>query len=104
MKTNSNISPRLDQSKKITPSNPQIEGLKFWTADIAAEYLSVSKSYLYGLVRQRQIIFYRPVENGKIWFLESDLAIWLLGSKVETEEKTSWSEEEQREFIRARLG
>lgn len=104
MKNNETISSRLDQSKKIAPSNQQIEGLKFWTADIAAEYLSISKSYLYGLVRQRQIIFYRPVENGKIWFLEIDLANWLLDSKVEVEKSSSWNEDEQREFIRSRLG
>lgn len=104
MKTNNNISTSLDQSKKIASSNPQIEGLKFWTADIAAEYLSVSKPYLYGLVRQRLITFYRPVENGKIWFLEADISKWLLDSKSEAIKKSSWGEDEQREFIRARLG
>lgn len=77
----------------------------FMSAKSAAKYLDVSVSYLYGLVRQRLIAFYRPVENGKIWFREADLYDWVTNSRVEPVKKeTSWGEEEQRAFIRSRLG
>lgn len=77
----------------------------FMSAKSAAKYLDVSVSYLYGLVRQRLIAFYRPVENGKIWFREADLYDWVMNSRVEPMKiKPSWSDEEQRAFIQRHLG
>jgi excisionase family DNA binding protein len=104
LKENKDISKSNDQSKVKIDSIQKLGQSQFWNSDIASEYLKVSKSYLYSLVRAKLVPHYRPIEGGKIWFLESDLFQWLIGSKVEVEEKTSgWTEDEQRKFIRSQL-
>ena len=49
----------------------------------AAEYLDVSKSHLYKLTHKNLITFFKP--NGKkIYFLKSDLRMWLLRNRQST--------------------
>ena len=105
MKENKKISNKKDLSESKVDSTQRLDQLRFWTSDSAAEYLNVSKSYLYALVRTRQIPHYRPIEGGKIWFLEADLKDWMIGSKViVTENRAKWTEDDQRKFIRGQLG
>lgn len=88
----------MKQSNNISNKNG------YWTTPQAAKYLGVTPNYLYGLVRQRLIPYYRPIANGKIWFVVDELDIWMKKGKVEpTPIKESWTDEDQRNFIRQRL-
>ena len=52
----------------------------------AAEYMGMSKNYLYRLTSARQIPHYKP--NGKmIYFDKNDLIQWLKSNPVHTEEQ-----------------
>lgn len=52
----------------------------------AAEYMGMSKNYLYRLTSARQIPHYKP--NGKmIYFDKNDLILWLKSNPVHTEEQ-----------------
>lgn len=104
MKAKKEIETNLDQTNLIIEEIQPSSDDSMWSVGKVAEYLSLSKPAIYSLARQRQIPHYRPIPNGKIIFRRSEIDIWLLDSKVEVEKKNSWSEEEQREFIRARLG
>lgn len=54
------------------------------TADEAAKYLGVKKSYLYKLTMRRQIPFFRPM--GKMcYFNRKELEQWLQTNRVATE-------------------
>lgn len=49
----------------------------------AAEYLGISRSYLYKLTHFKQITFYKP--NGKLLFFQkADLNKWLFRNKSES--------------------
>lgn len=61
----------------------------------AAEYLSISKSYLYKLTSRKQIPYYKP--NGKlIYFSKAELDKWILRNRHRT---TDELETEAQNFI-----
>lgn len=56
------------------------------TADEAAKYLGMSKSYLYKLTMRKQIPFYRPM--GKmVYFNRKELEQWLQANRCATDEE-----------------
>ena len=56
------------------------------TADEAAKYLGLSKSYLYKLTYRKQIPFYRPM--GKmVYFNREELVQWLQANRCPTDEE-----------------
>ncbi|MDO5395805.1 MAG: helix-turn-helix domain-containing protein [Bacteroidales bacterium] len=56
------------------------------TADEAAQYMGVKKSYLYKLTMRRQIPHYKP--RGKMcYFKRAELEKWLTSCPVPTEEE-----------------
>jgi|GEM_PF-1931151 len=55
----------------------QIKGKKFLNSKEAAAFLQTSVSTLYKWVSLSLIPCYKPVENGKLYFLESDLTNWI---------------------------
>lgn len=58
------------------------------TADEAAKYLGMKKSYLYQLTMSKEIPFYKP--TGKlIYFKRVELEEWLQKNRVATEEELS---------------
>lgn len=60
------------------------------TLQEAAEFLGISKSYLYKLTSQRRISFYRPATK-LIYFKRIELENWILKNKslpIEEEERT----------------
>ena len=58
------------------------------TVNEASEYLNVSISWLYKLTHLKKLPHYKP--NGKmIYFKKSDLDIWLLRNRIDSEEEES---------------
>lgn len=54
----------------------------------AADYLNVSKSYLYKLTSRKELTFFKP--NGKkIFFAVSDLNSWIESGRVATNNEVS---------------
>lgn len=54
------------------------------TAEETADFLGISKNYLYKLTHRREIPYYRP--NGKlIYFERADLMAWMRRNRVATE-------------------
>jgi excisionase family DNA binding protein len=49
--------------------------------DQASKYINVSKSYMYQLVSQKKISYFKP-SNGKIYFLKPDLDKYILKNKT----------------------
>ena len=56
------------------------------TADEAASYLGISKSYLYKLTMRRSIPFYKP-EGKLVYFKRQELDSWLQRNRVATTEE-----------------
>ena len=79
---NQNISNQLEEIKSLLTEQSE-KPLPFKEA---AEYLGVSKSYLYKLTSFNKISFYKP--NGKkIYFSKSDLDTWILRNRVSSKEE-----------------
>ena len=56
------------------------------TADEAAKFLGLKKSYLYKLTMQRKVPFYRPL--GKmVYFNRKELEQWLLSNRCASDEE-----------------
>lgn len=56
------------------------------TADEAAKYMGIKKSYLYKLTMRRQIAFFRPM--GKMcYFNRKDIEQWLQTNRVATDDE-----------------
>lgn len=57
------------------------------TAEETADFLGISKNYLYKLTHHHEIPYYRP--NGKlIYFERADLMAWMRRNRVATEAET----------------
>lgn len=57
------------------------------TAEETADFLGISKNYLYKLTHRHEIPYYRP--NGKlIYFERADLMAWMRRNRVATEAET----------------
>lgn len=57
------------------------------TAEETADFLGISKNYLYKLTHRHEIPYYRP--NGKlIYFEQADLMAWMRRNRVATEAET----------------
>ena len=71
--------------KEKSEPNPFPEQQNFELLDLnqAAEYLKLKPSYMYSLIHQKRIPYYKP--NGKrVYFIKSELIMWIMGSKVKT--------------------
>ena len=53
------------------------------TFNEAAEYLDISKSYLYKLTCKNKISHYKP-QGKRVYFTKSELDAWLLRNRVST--------------------
>jgi len=56
------------------------------TFNEAAQYLDISKSYLYKLTCSNKIPHYKP-QGKRLYFAKSELDIWLFRNPVKTETK-----------------
>ena len=56
------------------------------TAEEAASYLGISKSYLYKLTMRRSIPFYKP-EGKLVYFRRDELEAWLCRNRVATQDE-----------------
>lgn len=56
------------------------------TAEEAASYLGISKSYLYKLTMRRCIPFYKP-EGKLVYFRRDELEVWLCRNRVATQDE-----------------
>jgi excisionase family DNA binding protein len=55
--------------------------------DRAAEYLSISKSYLYSLTSRREIPHFKTAGGKQLTFLKADMDKWLTAHPVHTREE-----------------
>ena len=65
------------------------------TLNEAAQYLDVSKSYLYKLTCSNKIPCYRP-QSKRLYFVKSELHTWLLRNPVKT---TGKIEQEANDYL-----
>lgn len=80
--TTQNISNQLQEIKNLL--NQQSE--RPMCLKDAAEYLNISKSYLYKLTYKNAIPYYKP--NGKkIYFSKSELDNWIMRNPVKSSEE-----------------
>lgn len=62
---------------------PKDQNVEFLDLRQAAELLKLKPSYMYSLIHQKRIPYYKP--NGKlVYFNKSELIKWIMGSKVKT--------------------
>lgn len=78
MADNSNI--QLNQVANVVPVSPLKEIL---TIEEAAEFLSVSKSYLYKQMSAQAIPHYKPTGK-RCYFKRSELEAWILAGRIST--------------------
>lgn len=78
MADNSNI--QLNQVANVVPVSPLKEIL---TIEEAAEFLSVSKSYLYKQTSAQAIPHYKPTGK-RCYFKRSELEAWILTGRIST--------------------
>jgi excisionase family DNA binding protein len=87
----SNISTQLQEIKALLTQQSE----KPMCFSDAAEYLNISKSYLYKLTCKNGIPYYKP--NGKkIYFSKSELDKWIMRNPVKSDEQI---EEEAQKFV-----
>ena len=64
-------------------ANVALNSKEVLTADEAARYMGVSKSYLYKLTMQKKVPFSKPL--GKVcYFNRLELEAWLMGNRIAT--------------------
>ena len=78
MADNSNI--QLNQVANVVPVSPLKEIL---TIEEAAEFLSVSKSYLYKQTSAQAIPHYKPTGK-RCYFKRRELEAWILAGRIST--------------------
>ena len=78
MADNSNI--QLNRVANVVPVSPLKEIL---TIEEAAEFLSVSKSYLYKQTSAQAIPHYKPTGK-RCYFKRSELEAWILAGRIST--------------------
>lgn len=77
------IDEKLDRIEKLTLLNAK-EAL---TTDDAALYTGLSKSYLYRLVSEKRIPYYKGAGGKITYFAKTELTRWLLKHRVSTTEE-----------------
>jgi len=65
-----------------------IQAKEALSMDEAVIYTSLSKSYLYHLVSDKKIPFYKSQGGGKTYFKKSELDEWLLSARYDTVSET----------------
>ena len=67
-------------------ANVALNSKEVLTADEAARYMGVSKSYLYKLTMQKKLPFSKPL--GKVcYFNRQELEAWLMSNRVATSDE-----------------
>ena len=90
--------PELSKNKFMTDNFKQVADLitantifctkEVLTSDEAAQYMGISKSYLYKLTMRQQIPHYKPM--GKMcYFNRAELEQWLQSNRVSTDSEIS---------------
>jgi excisionase family DNA binding protein len=64
---------RLERIEKLLESQEP----KPFTIQDAAEYLNVSKAYIYRLTSHHEVPFFKP-NNKRVYFLKRDLDAWVM--------------------------
>lgn len=83
---------RLDEIKSLTI----IQTKDILTAEEAAMYMGLSRSYLYKLCQKLQIVHFHSKSGKTIYFRKKDLNEWMLHSKSITQKEI---ESEAKRFI-----
>lgn len=65
----------------------------------AAKYLGLEPSYLYQLNSKNSITYYRP-NNGKVYYLESDLDNWLNRNLIQSTDEVSMKYSKHKKQVR----
>jgi excisionase family DNA binding protein len=71
---------------KVSGNNLQTKTIL--NADEAAQFLSISRSYLYKLTMQRLVPFSRPLGK-QMYFNREELERWAMGARVATDAELS---------------
>lgn len=66
----------------------KIQAKEALSMDEAVAYTNLSKSYIYHLVSDKKIPFYKSQGGGKTYFRKSELDAWLLSARYDTESET----------------
>ena len=73
----------LQEELSAIKQSIQTQNFELLDLNQAAEYLKLKPSYMYSLIHQKRIPYYKP--NGKrVYFIKSELIKWIMGSKVQT--------------------
>ncbi len=77
------IDEKLDRIEKLTLLNAK----EAFTMDDAAAYTGLSKGYLYRLVSEKRIPYYKGAGGKITYFAKTELTRWLLKHRVSTTEE-----------------
>ena len=69
---------------------------EFITVDEAAKHLNLKKSYIYSLIHQRKISFYKPLGK-RVYFDKLELNKWITASKIKSVEEVEEDYNKQKE-------
>lgn len=65
------------------------------------ELMQVDRGYLYA--NKHKVGYFQPTEGGKIWFKEESILKFIANGEVKPSTSKSWSEEDQRIYIKNHL-
>lgn len=77
-----------NQNMQATNGSPAPITKEILTIEEAAEFLSVSKSYLYKQTSAQRIPHYKPTGK-RCYFRRSELEEWILAGRISTQEEIS---------------
>lgn len=67
--------------KKTNISIDEVSKKHFWTTDETAMYLGLSVSYIYKLVGEKSIAYYKSKGGKRIYFKPEDVTEWALSRR-----------------------
>ena len=59
------------------------QNLELLDLNQAAEYLKLKPSYIYSLIHQKKIPYYKPLGK-RVYFSKTELNKWVIGSKIKS--------------------
>lgn len=86
MKKQNPLEKKLTDIEQLLSAQAESQAAKPMTMNEAAEYLDISKSYLYKMTCWNKIPFYKP--NGKkIYFTKPELDKWMCRKRIKTDQE-----------------
>jgi excisionase family DNA binding protein len=74
-----------------------VSNVEFITVEEAAKLLNFKKSYIYSLIHQKRIPYYKPFGK-RVYFNKQELLQWIAKSKIKSVDEVEEEYNKQKEF------